>query len=289
MFGPPMEPVDVQALRLQGSFKLSRVGISNIHKPVMVLRNGRKVQLTPELEVAVDLPADQRGSHLSRNAQAVGAMVDESVREPVEGLEGLCKRLAERLLTLHEYASQAQVKANADYFLEREFAGKTSLERYKLLALALAQRDRGTRCHIGVEVVGITACPCAMEGTRVLADIPDGEYISHNQRNLARLMVEQSVPPQVDADHLVDIVEGALSGPTFDILKRSAEAALVMQAHQRPRFVEDVVRHMLQGLLEHYPDLPDHIGVQASSVAQESIHKHDAFAERVATIGELKA
>jgi len=93
----------------------------------------------------------------------------------------------------------------------------------------------------------------------------------------------------VDADHLVDIVENALSGPTFDILKRSAEAALVMQAHQRPRFVEDVVRHMLQGLLARYPELPDDLSVQASSLAQESIHKHDAFAERVATIGELKA
>ena len=181
------------------------------------------------------------------------------------------------------------MKAQADYFLEREFAGKTSLERYQLLALAIAHREEGTRCHIGVEVVGITACPCAMEGTRAMADIADGEYISHNQRNLARLMVEQSDPPQVDADHLVDIVENALSGPTFDILKRSAEAALVMQAHQRPRFVEDVVRHMLQGLLARYPELPDDLSVQASSLAQESIHKHDAFAERVATIGELKA
>ncbi len=283
-----MEPVDVQALRLHGSFKLSRVGISNIHKPVMVKRKGRTIQLTPELEIAVDLPASQRGSHLSRNAQAVGALVDESVREPVDGLEGLCRKLAERLLLLHEYASLAEVRAKADYFLERTFAGKTSLERYKLIANAVASRE-GTRCQIGVEVLGITACPCAMEGTRAIAGVSDGAYISHNQRNLASLIVEQPEPSQVEADHLIDIVEGALSGPTFDILKRSAEAALVMQAHRNPRFVEDVVRHILSRLLERYPDLPDELTVQASSVAQESIHKHEAFAERVATIGELKA
>jgi len=48
------------------------------------------------------------------------------------------------------------------------------------------------------------------------------------------------------------------------------------------------VREMLREVLRAYPKLPDETQVFAKSRAEESIHKHDAYAERATTIGELR-
>ena len=112
---------------------------------------------------------------------------------------------------------------------------------------------------------------------------------THNQRNLGTLMIE--VPhndKSVDADELISIVEHAFSSPTYSLLKRKEEGELVLQAHLTPKFVEDVVRDMLSQILKNYPHLPDDVLVIARSESEESIHKHNAFAERVTTLGELR-
>jgi len=44
----------------------------------------------------------------------------------------------------------------------------------------------------------------------------------------------------------------------------------------------------LTKVLEQYSDLPDDVVVTARSESEESIHKHNAFAERVTTLGELR-
>ena len=114
-------------------------------------------------------------------------------------------------------------------------------------------------------------------------------FISHNQRNITTLMVEVPEREKVEADELIKIVEGSLSSPTYGILKRSDEARVVLQAHKNPKFVEDVVRDILGKLLEKYPKLDDAVQVTVRSESEESIHKHNAFAERVTTMGELRS
>ena len=112
---------------------------------------------------------------------------------------------------------------------------------------------------------------------------------THNQRNLGTLMIE--VPRNdysVDADDLISIVENAFSSPTFSILKRKEEGDLVLKAHQKPKFVEDVVRDILSAVLTKYIHLPDDVMVIVRSESEESIHKHNAFAERITTLGELR-
>jgi GTP cyclohydrolase-4 len=92
----------------------------------------------------------------------------------------------------------------------------------------------------------------------------------------------------VDANDLIGIVERAFSTPTYSILKRKEEAQLVIDAHMNPKFVEDVVRDILSAILKKYKNLPDEVMVVVRSESEESIHKHNAFAERVTTIGELR-
>jgi GTP cyclohydrolase-4 len=45
---------------------------------------------------------------------------------------------------------------------------------------------------------------------------------------------------------------------------------------------------MLSLILERYSHLPDGVQVTVRSESEESIHKHNAFAERVATLGDLR-
>jgi GTP cyclohydrolase-4 len=113
--------------------------------------------------------------------------------------------------------------------------------------------------------------------------------ITHNQRNITTLMIEVPGHVEVEADDLISIVEGSLSSPTYGILKREDEAKVVLDAHRNPKFVEDVVRDILGKLLERYADMPDSVHVTVRSESEESIHKHNAFAERVTTLGELRA
>jgi len=93
----------------------------------------------------------------------------------------------------------------------------------------------------------------------------------------------------VEADDLIEIVESSLSAPTYALLKRPEEGRLVEAAHRKPRFVEDVVREVLAQILKRYKALPDAARVSVKSESEESIHKHNAFAERTTTLGELRA
>jgi GTP cyclohydrolase-4 len=111
---------------------------------------------------------------------------------------------------------------------------------------------------------------------------------THNQKNRSTLMLEWSGDAEIEADGLIDIVERNLSSPTYEILKRKGEAAVVLDAHRRPKFVEDIVRDIIDDVLTTHPELPDDVSIRVCSVSEESIHKHDAFAERTSTLGELR-
>ncbi|KAA0002201.1 MAG: GTP cyclohydrolase I FolE2 [Thermoplasmata archaeon] len=275
---------DVQSWKPSSSFKLTRVGIKGVKKPVKIERDGKEIILLTDMDIFVDLPASRKGSDLSRNAEIVEEIVDKSVRQPYNGLEELCEEIAKELLQRHEYAGRAEAFAASIYFLERETPlSKKTLEPYKIMARAIANRGGSIRKFIGVEVIGMTACPCAMENIKKVY----GERYTHNQRNVATIFIEND--GSIDANDLIDIAEKAMSSPTYEILKRKDEMEVVKKAHENPKFVEDVVRDMLKSIVEKYANLPSNYIVIARSESHESIHKHNAFAERVTTIGELKS
>jgi GTP cyclohydrolase-4 len=181
-------------------------------------------------------------------------------------------------------------------------SGKPTQELYTLIGLAAAT----PRAHVelvGVEAEGMMACPCAQDmvrgqarerlldagleralADRVLDLVP---IATHNQRGQGRLLVGAGRP--VRAEELVAIVEDSMSAETYDLLKRPDELLVVEKAHRRPRFVEDAVREMLGHVVTRYPELPDESYAQARQVNLETIHKHDVFAERGGTLGELRA
>ena len=92
----------------------------------------------------------------------------------------------------------------------------------------------------------------------------------------------------IRAEDLVEIVENSMSSETYDLLKRPDEFFVVNKAHHNPKFVEDVVRGILGRALDIYADFGDDTFIFASHVNEESIHKHDAFAESFGLFGELR-
>ena len=284
---------DVQSGPSLSNFKLTRVGVTGVKKLVYIKRPGMKnpTPLVVKMDLFVDLPASQKGSHMSRNLELVSDVTDMNIEKPITDLESFVAKIAEMLLNRHEYASFSEVKAEADYFLERTYpSGKTGMEPYKIVAEARANKEDGVKKLIGVKVIGMTACPCAMEVIRKIDGYDDSDVPpTHNQRNITTLMIE--VPGDnktVDANDLIDIVENAFSSPTYAILKRKEEGKLVYDAHKNPKFVEDVVRDILSSVLKKYKDLPDDVIVVVKSESEESIHKHNAFAERITSLGELR-
>ena len=152
----------------------------------------------------------------------------------------------------------------------------------------------------------MTACPCAQEMVAGLArerltedgfSPADVERIvelvpiaTHNQRGIGTLHVgSPEGAALVDAPELLRIVESSMSSEIYELMKRPDEMAVVVKAHEQPRFVEDCVREMVRQVVEGYPDLADDTFVMARQENLETIHRHNVVAERYGTLGELRA
>ncbi len=290
---------------MESSFILSRVGVSGIKRQVTIRRPGHVVSLVPSFDISVNLPAEQKGSHMSRHVEVINRAIDMAVNEENDSLERLVERIANELLTSHDYANYADVKLEADYFLKKISPDEREVtENYRIIAEAKINRgDSLPHRSIGVEVSGLSACPCAMENVRevlreelrskgeseekisLLDEIP---VPTHNQKNRAYLEVGWNSCLDIEADDLIEIVEKNLSSPTYEILKRKGEARVVLNAHRKAKFVEDIVRDIIDDFLDSYSHFPDDVTIHVRSISEESIHKHDAFAERIADLGTLR-
>ena len=288
---------------------LTRVGVTGVKKLLKIDRDGRRpIILLPTFDAFVDLPSKQRGIHMSRNPEAISDVLEEVVENNALELESLCAEIVNELLKKHRYARRAEVSMKSDFmFMKRSpVTRRRSQEMTKIMADAIGYRDDEgivIRKMIGAEVVGMTVCPCAQESVREtsrqkLLEFLDDEtvervldcvsFASHNQRGRGMIMIEVPEDQTIRAEKLIDIIESSMSSPVYELLKRPDENAVVMHAHDNPMFVEDCVRNMVHRIVSEYPHLPDDTIVTVRQINEESIHRHNAFAEKVATMGELR-
>ncbi len=111
---------DIQSGPSSYNFKISRVGVTGVKKLVHIKRPKMKTAnpLVVKMDLFVDLPSTQKGSHMSRNLELVSEIIDMNLEKPVTDLESFCAQVAKQLLKKHEYATFSEVKAEADYFLD---------------------------------------------------------------------------------------------------------------------------------------------------------------------------
>jgi len=288
---------------------LTRVGVSGVKKLLKIEREGKRpIVLLPTFDAFVDLPSTQRGIHMSRNPEAITEVLEEATGSSSVEIESVCAEIVSLLLEKHKYARRAEVSMESDFmFMKRSPVTKMKTqEMTKIMADAIGYRDGDKvtiRKMIGAEVIGMTACPCAQESIREsskqkLLEFLDEEtadkvlntvsIASHNQRGRGMIMIE--VPEQniIRGEDIIRIIEDSMSSSVCELLKRPDENAVVVHAHENPMFVEDCVRNMVQKIVNEFPHLPDDTQVTVRQINEESIHRHNAFAEKVATLGELK-
>jgi GTP cyclohydrolase I/GTP cyclohydrolase-4 len=282
---------------------LSRAGVRGVQKAIRISHGGAEKLIAAEIDCTVDLDPAQKGVHMSRFPE----LFEEAIEEVVIGEALLVENLAEHIaahIVQRQHSLRAEVRIVARYPLERRtpVTGMATQEMVSLIGLAAASEAR-TRRLVGVEATGINACPCAqglvreraaerlgeagfaeLDVERILELVP---LATHNQRGRGTLFVGTEAP--VNAEQLVRIVEGSMSSPVYELLKRPDELFVVEHAHLQPRFVEDSVRIALRDTLAAYPRLDDADFLLSRQVNLETIHTHDVVAERYGTAGELRA
>src|SRR6266513_1722802 len=73
---------DVQARRPATHVSLSRVGVTGVEKVLRIRSNGSEQLFYAELECFVDLPAGQKGAHMSRFEEIVNEAIEKAHRHP---------------------------------------------------------------------------------------------------------------------------------------------------------------------------------------------------------------
>jgi GTP cyclohydrolase IV len=293
---------DLQASTPEVRLGLSRAGVQGVEKAIRLRWGGAEKLISAQIDCNVDLDPRQKGVHMSRFPEVFEEAIDEVVLEEAFLVEELAEHIARRIVA-RQAAGRAEVRISARYPLARRtpVTGLATQEMIALIGIATAS-DSHVRRVVGVEATGINACPCAQGLIRGQAadrlleagfDVADVERIlelvplaTHNQRGRGTLYVGSDHP--VNAEQLARIVEGSMSSPIYELLKRPDELFVVEHAHLQPRFVEDSVRIALRSVLERYGELEDTDFLLARQLNFETIHSHEVVAERYGTVGELR-
>jgi GTP cyclohydrolase-4 len=300
---------DIQSTTPAVRINLTRVGVKNVKKLVEVSRpEKRPVIFISNFDVFVDLPGSLKGANLSRNFEVIDEVLQQAIDGDVKEIEDLCSVVARKLLDRHEYADRTEVVMESQFMVKRETpVSQTSChEVVKVHASAVARRtfrEPIVRKSIGAEVIGMTACPCAqdimkeravyvlqnlgVDNDKISAFLKDVPMATHNQRGRGFLSIEIDDDQHVKLEKIIRILKESMSASIYELLKRGDESYVVLNAHKNPRFVEDCVREIAKKVLTEFIDLPGDSLITIKQTNEESIHQHDAYAERQATMAEL--
>ncbi|MDO5848114.1 MAG: GTP cyclohydrolase MptA [Methanobrevibacter sp.] len=288
---------------------LTRVGVTGVKKLIQLERKDKRpIILVPTFDAFVDLPNDQKGVHMSRSPEAISEVLESVTNDKSMEVEYICAEIVNTMMTKHEYAKRVEISMITDYMYMKEspVTKNKTQEMAKLIAKAVGIRKNGEikiRKSVGIELIGMTVCPCAQESVKEsnkteLLKFLDEEtvqkvldtvsFASHNQRGVGTLLIEVPEHKEVKGSDIIEIIEQSMSSPVCELLKRPDENATVLNAHSNPVFVEDCVRNMMERVAKKYVDFPDDTLITARQENQESIHRHNAYAEKVTTLGELK-
>jgi GTP cyclohydrolase I len=254
---------DVQGRPDTRGIAIDEVGICGLRYPIAVWDQAHAKQDTiAEISLAVALPAEVKGTHMSRFLEVLDEHSGELTQRTIPGL---LRQIHQRLDT-----DDAQITITFPYFLPRSapVTGATALMDYACQFRARLTPE-ALQFTLQVAVPVTSVCPCS----KAISD-----YGAHNQRGTITIAV---TPRQLDGDleliwieELITLAENAASSPVYPLLKRADERHVTMAGYDKPVFVEDMVRDVAAALYED-----DRVAAfTVESVNDESIHNHAAFA-----------
>lgn len=240
---------------------IDRVGIKSVQYPVTITdAQGQEQPSIAEFELYVSLPAEQKGTHMSRFMELLDTK-----------LQALSASSIEQFLTIMLERLEAQggyIHVKAPYFVRKTapVSGVSSLMNYQVSWIA--QKDYFTQ-EVKVEQIVLvpvkSLCPCSKKIS---------EYGAHNQRSHLIISVELAVGTKLTLEEQIRFAETSASCELWSLLKRTDEKYVTEAAYDNPKFVEDLVRDVAIKL-----NADERIrAYKIESENFESIHNHSAYA-----------
>ncbi|MBL7996635.1 GTP cyclohydrolase I FolE2 [bacterium] len=249
---------DTQSKSDSRQLPISRVGIKNIQYPITVFNYSGHVQRTiGNFEMYVNLPHDQKGTHMSRFIEILNDNKDGISLDTTSQITAGMKSELE--------AETAYLKVTFPYFVEKE-APVTRTKSFMNYAISiLCESADSDKLTLTIDVPVTTLCPCSKSIS---------EYGAHNQRGLVRVQTRFAHKMSLDFENIINRIEKTSSCEIFALLKREDEKFVTERAYENPVFVEDLVRDIALSLSE--ADEITWFSVEVTNF--ESIHNHDAYA-----------
>ncbi|NWF95763.1 MAG: GTP cyclohydrolase I FolE2 [Candidatus Thorarchaeota archaeon] len=259
---------DTQNEQPRHRIQLWRVGIKNLKTFVITERSGLRHHLIPKVEIAIDLPADVKGIHMSRLVESMTEVLSDefSVHSSVEELQ---IHILQALHKKHPF-KRGEVKFDFEfgYASKTPVSKKRTWEVCDITASTLMEDGQPTTHSVELSVIGNTVCPhCAA----------NNGGLTHMQRAVGRLKVTGTTPDIPTYGTMIDIIERSFSSRTYSLLKLEDEVYVTREMHDNPVFVEDVCRNILQNAKETLSGR--NLDMCAEAISLESIHKHDVIAQ----------
>lgn len=280
---------EIQEEEPEISLKVNRVGIEGVRKRIVTHSPKGELQFDTTLSAYVDLPKKQRGVHMSRNVEVFQEAIENAREEEIDTLEDVLSEISRNLLEKHDYATHAEVIAKTNFYFEENFSGKKANQAAEVTMTIETDENGKDRRKVAVTIPGMTVCPSAQRTFQELEKTPLSYSPSHSQRATITIEVETN-EKFVRLEHLIEAAHNAFSAPSVGLLKREDEHKLVKQAFERPRFIEDLVRHALYNTYQTLVNegYPDDVILRVNAESFESIHPYNIYAHRNATLKQLK-
>ncbi len=251
---------DVQSHQDTRQLPIARVGIRRVKWPLAWQAAHGVVHTVAEFEMSVFLPADQKGTHMSRFVEALNAMTQANTIWTIELAKTFVLDLTQRL-----EADEAFFTAKFDVFLPKKapVTGAQALMDYAVQLHGSAKAGLAN-VDLEVQVPVMSLCPCSKKIS---------DYGAHNQRSHIHIRGTTQAN-NVGVEDVVRWAEESASCALYPLLKRADEKYVTEYAYDNPRFVEDLVREI--ALAAKRDGRLSAVSIEAENF--ESIHNHSAYA-----------
>ncbi len=271
----PMRSIDIEIL-----------GFKNVRRRLILKTDRGHLALDADISLYVDVDSSRRGVHLSRTAEALLEVVEEKYNARI--IEEYLDAMALRLLEKHEYIKRAIVNAKLTYYIEIEYYGINGFEPIDIEVEVERLRNGDRFWRLGVGIKGITVCPSAKETIASILNQSSEIAPSHMQRVVLRCRIT-SKGDFVEIEKIAKALLNSVSAPTFTLLKRAQEAKLVLEAHKKPMFAEDVIREAIWNIGKEIRNFDKQTIIEVELESYESIHPHNLYAYKKISLEQLIA
>ena len=247
---------DVQSSADRRNIPIRRVGVKGIRTPILVKSQSGAQHTVADVEMYVSLPADKKGTHMSRFWTLLG---------------GINKPFAPQMMVEVMQEMLASLKSDGGYirlafpFFMEKSAPVSHLQSTMDYDVVLTAGCADGKITVTQEVIApvTSLCPCSNEISK---------YGAHNQRSHVSITAELETNFPIEKQ--IEMIESCASCQVWGLLKRSDEKYVTEHAYENPKFVEDLVRDVAI----RCQDEPAILAFTVEAENFESIHNHSAFA-----------